>query len=122
MPEPINSTDSLTVVQIVLWFGTFAGGAMAAFLGVRAKLRRNGNGDPREPRRSIGGGVEWFWDGPVGKVLEILQAIYREQKQIREDAARHADERNRKMDEQTGILREIEDNTRDRSGRPTRRG
>jgi len=120
MPEPINSPESLTVVQIVLWFGTFAGGALAAFLGVRAKMRRNGNGDV--PRRSIGGGVEWFWDGPVGKVLETLQAIYRELKQAREDAARHADERNKKMDEQTGILRDIEDNTRDRSGRPTRRG
>ena len=130
MPDPAN--ESFTILQIVTYIGSAVGGAIAAFLGVRAKQRRNGERDDH-PNRNAARGVQWWWDGPVGKALEVLHDIYtvltetrsdrqRIADEARADQQRFADERNRKMDDQIALLRDIEHNTRDiRSGRPTRR-
>ncbi len=95
-------------------------------------MRRNGDAN-REDHPNRAGGVQWWWDGPVGKALETLQGIYQVSKESRADRQRiadetrealqrFADERNHKMDEQAAILRDIRENTRDiRTGRPTRR-
>jgi hypothetical protein len=120
MADPASSIDTLTIVQYATGFGIALGSAVAAFFGVRAKLRRSAE----EGRRSVmSGGVEWYWDGPLGKVLETFQGMYREQKQAREDAQRQANENNEKLDEQTAELRALNQNMRDlilRGGRPPR--
>lgn len=111
MADPGDGQAGFTLLQGAVAFGAFLGGALAAFLGAKAK-----------GRRSSGDGVEWFYDGPIAKALETLQGIYRVLVQSREDQQRFANENNKKLDDQTDILRDIKDCiTRERSSSPRRR-
>lgn len=89
MADPGDGQGGFTIVQWATFFGTFIGGALAAFVGVKAKTRR-----------TAGDGVEWFYDGPVAKALETLQSIDRETVEARREQREAADE-------QTDILRDI---------------
>jgi hypothetical protein len=69
-------------------------------------------------RRSSGEGVEWYFDGPLGKALDALQGIYREAVEARREQRTFADERNKKLDVQTDLLRDIKECvTRERTRR-----
>ena len=102
MADPVNNPETLTFLQYALGVGTAIGAALAAFIGVRAKTRRRD-----DPPATAGAGVQWFLDGPIGKALDLLDGIYREIKQQREDHQRYANENNRKHDEQTALLRDL---------------
>lgn len=107
--------DTLTLLQYALGLGTVVGSSIAAFIGVKAKMRR------KDEHRTSGPGTEWFFDGPIGRALETLQGMARTLDEARAENRRFADERNKKLDVQTELLREIKDNTGEvRSNRPRR--
>lgn len=98
MPSPGDPQGGLTIIQWITFFGTFVGGVLLALVGAKVK-----------PRRTSGEGVEWFYDGPVAKALEIFQGIYRETVEGRREQREFSEARNKKLDEQTNILRQIKE-------------
>ncbi len=98
MPNPGDGQAGFTIVQWITFVGTFVGGALAAFVGAKVKTRR-----------TSGEGVEWFYDGPVANALKIFQGIYTETVEGRREQRQLSEERNKKLDEQTNILRQIKE-------------
>jgi hypothetical protein len=85
----------LTLLQGAVAIGTILGAALAGFLSAKGKARLSGEN------------VEWFFDGPVVKALDILQGIYRENAEGRREQREAADETNKRLDKQIDILNDI---------------
>ena len=100
MEDVINALHSFPLLQ-------FAVCALVAIVGVFGWMK--GERD-RKPAPGFGlPAVQMFFDGPLIKALDLLQGIYRLMVELRAEIGKFADERNRKMDEQTQLLREIKD-------------
>ena len=85
MADPVDMLAGNPVLQFALIAGTVVGGAVIAFLGSKGK-----KGDSSS---------------------DILHGIYRVLGEMRTDNARFANERNKKFDDLTEIVREVEHNT-----------
>lgn len=107
MADPIESLGPFPIIQIAV------GAAIA--IGIAVTVWRAVAGRPKL-QETAGPGVQWFLDGPIGKIIDLLQGIYRELRQTREDNQRYANERNGRFDEAIELLREV----KDRSGTPRR--
>lgn len=104
MADPVDGLGAFPIIQAAVAGVITIGGAIAAWRGLVSKTRHR-----------TGEGVEWFFDGPIAKALDTLQSIYRETVEGRKEQQKFADERNKKMDDQTEILRDIREGlTRER--------
>lgn len=116
MADPIEALSSSPILQWALVAGTFVAGAIAVWRGLASKPAA---------RRSSDSVLDWFViDGPIGKVIELLDkqvellhGIYNETKRAREERKDQAAENIRKQDE---MIREIRDRQPDRRNRPQR--
>lgn len=97
MAGPVESLGDFPIIQIAVAAAIAIGAAVAVWRGASGKPKNGHDFD---------NGVQWFFDGPIGKALDLLQAIYRVLTEIRVDQQRFADENNRKLDEQAKLLRD----------------
>jgi len=102
MVAPIDTPNlgPFLIVQLAVAGAIAVGTVFGIWKGLSGKSKTEATAGP---------GVQWFLDGPIGRALDILAGIYREIKQMREDNQRFANERNLKMDETNGLLRDIKE-------------
>lgn len=94
MADPVDSLGAFPIIQIAVAGVIAIGGAIMVWRGTASRTRP-----------TAGSGVEWYLDGPVGRIIDLLNGIYRETKELRVDAQRHATENNEKLDELMEITR-----------------
>lgn len=106
MADPNSAVEALgnfPIVQIAIVAVIAFGAVFGWRYGERQPTNNNGN-------NGNGGGVNVYFDGPLVKALGTLEGILRMMKEVRTDLEKADTRREKQLDEELEILREIRDN------------